>query len=76
MGSHIVSHMMRFILRDHEDPPEEEGDEETEVLVPKEHEGKRFSLRDHQIEAQGSRPRWLQEPSDGAWSLTAPRLTS
>ncbi|XP_038428050.1 fer-1-like protein 4 isoform X1 [Canis lupus familiaris] len=28
VGSHIVSHMLRFILRGHEDPPEKEGEEE------------------------------------------------
>jgi len=28
VGSHIVSHMVRFILWGHEDPPEEEGEEE------------------------------------------------
>ncbi|KAF3824842.1 hypothetical protein GH733_010176 [Mirounga leonina] len=28
VSSHIVSHMLQFILRGHEDPPEEEGEEE------------------------------------------------
>ncbi|XP_045836531.1 fer-1-like protein 4 [Meles meles] len=28
VGSHVVSHMLRFILRGHEEPPEEEGQEE------------------------------------------------
>ncbi|XP_058541406.1 fer-1-like protein 4 [Neofelis nebulosa] len=36
VGSHVVSHMLRFILRAHEDPPKEEGEEEeTADLVPK-----------------------------------------
>ncbi|XP_070277618.1 fer-1-like protein 4 [Myotis yumanensis] len=60
VGSHIVSHMMRFILRGHEDPPEEEGDEETGVLVPKEQEGQ-MSLDPLLVEARIPR-RLLKDP--------------
>uniref|UniRef100_A0A2K5Z068 C2 domain-containing protein n=1 Tax=Mandrillus leucophaeus TaxID=9568 RepID=A0A2K5Z068_MANLE len=36
VGSHIVPHMLRFIFRSHEDPPEEEGEmEETRDMMPK-----------------------------------------
>lgn len=48
VGSHVVSHMLRFILRAHEDPPKEEGEEEETVdLVPKGPKGKgpSFPLR-------------------------------
>ncbi|XP_025788448.1 fer-1-like protein 4 [Puma concolor] len=42
VGSHVVSHMLRFILRAHEDPPKEEGEEEETVdLVPKGPKGQR-----------------------------------
>lgn len=51
VGSHVVPHMMRFTFRDQEDPPEEEGEEETGDLVPKELEGKGLSLRGHQAKA-------------------------
>uniref|UniRef100_A0A4X1T8F6 C2 domain-containing protein n=1 Tax=Sus scrofa TaxID=9823 RepID=A0A4X1T8F6_PIG len=40
VGSHIVPHMLRFTLRGHEEPPEEEGEEDTEDLVPKGPQGK------------------------------------
>ncbi|XP_015419994.1 PREDICTED: fer-1-like protein 4 [Myotis davidii] len=52
--------MMRFILRGHEDPPEEEGEEETRVLVPKEHEGQ-MSLDPLLVEARIPR-RLLKDP--------------
>ncbi|VFV17009.1 fer-1-like protein 4-like [Lynx pardinus] len=42
VGSHVVSQMLRFILRAHEDPPKEEGEEEETVdLVPKGPKGQR-----------------------------------
>ena len=43
VGSHIVPHMLRFTLRGQEDPPEEEGEEETGDLVPKAPQGKGLS---------------------------------
>uniref|UniRef100_A0A671FQ71 C2 domain-containing protein n=1 Tax=Rhinolophus ferrumequinum TaxID=59479 RepID=A0A671FQ71_RHIFE len=44
VGSHIVPHMLRFTLRGHEDPLEEEGEEETGDLVPKGLQGEGISL--------------------------------
>ncbi|XP_039720122.1 fer-1-like protein 4 [Pteropus medius] len=41
VGSHIVPHMLRFILRGHEDPPEEEREQQTEDLVPKGLQGRK-----------------------------------
>ncbi|KAF5917829.1 hypothetical protein HPG69_009982 [Diceros bicornis minor] len=41
VGSHIVPHMLRFTLHGHEDPPEEEGQEETGDLVPKGPQGQK-----------------------------------
>ncbi|XP_066093289.1 fer-1-like protein 4 isoform X1 [Saccopteryx bilineata] len=59
VGSHIVPHMMRFTLRDHEDPLEEEGEEETD-LIPKEPEGQK-SLDPLFVEA-GMPTRLLKTP--------------
>nr|XP_045218772.1 fer-1-like protein 4 isoform X3 [Macaca fascicularis] len=42
VGSHIVPHMLRFIFRGHEDPPEEEGEmEETSDMMPKGPQGQK-----------------------------------
>ncbi|XP_073861291.1 fer-1-like protein 4 isoform X2 [Macaca fascicularis] len=42
VGSHIVPHMLRFIFRGHEDPPEEEGEmEETRDMMPKGPQGQK-----------------------------------
>nr|XP_023482231.1 fer-1-like protein 4 [Equus caballus] len=41
VGSHIVPHMLRFTLRGHEDPPEEEGEEEAGDFVPKGPQGQK-----------------------------------
>ncbi|XP_006144124.1 fer-1-like protein 4 [Tupaia chinensis] len=42
VGSHVVPHMLRFTLRGHEDPPEEEAEEEDTVnLVPKGPQGQK-----------------------------------
>ncbi|XP_053783303.1 fer-1-like protein 4 isoform X4 [Desmodus rotundus] len=60
VGSHVVPHMMRFTFRDQEDPPEEEGEEETGDLVPKELEGRK-SLDPSLVEA-GMPGRLLKAP--------------
>ncbi|XP_054430122.1 fer-1-like protein 4 [Pteronotus mesoamericanus] len=60
VGSHIVPHMMRFTLRGQEDPPEEEGEEETGDLMPKEPEGQK-SLDPSLVEA-GMSGRLLKAP--------------
>lgn len=52
VGSHIVSHMLRFILQGHEEPREEEGEEEgTGDLAVKGPQGKGLSPWGHQTEA-------------------------
>lgn len=43
VGSHVVPHMLRFTLRGQEDAPEEQEEEETGDLVPKEPRGKGLS---------------------------------
>ncbi|XP_045689005.1 fer-1-like protein 4 isoform X2 [Phyllostomus hastatus] len=60
VGSHIVPHMMRFTLRGQEDTPEEEGEEKTGDLVPKELEGRK-SLDPSLVEA-GMSGRLLKAP--------------
>ncbi|ELR53294.1 Fer-1-like protein 4 [Bos mutus] len=41
VGSHVVPHMLRFTLRGQEDAPEEQEEDETGDLVPKEPRGQR-----------------------------------
>ena len=43
VGSHVVPHMLRFTLRGQEDAPEEQEEEETGDLVPKDPRGKGLS---------------------------------
>ncbi|VTJ78099.1 Hypothetical predicted protein [Marmota monax] len=61
VGSHIVPHMLRFILQGHEDPSEEEGEEEEAGdLVPKEPQGQK--ALDSLLADSGRSTRLLKAP--------------
>ncbi|KAI4562641.1 hypothetical protein MJT46_011603 [Ovis ammon polii x Ovis aries] len=59
VGSHVVPHMLRFTLRGQEDAPEEQEEEETGDLVPREPQGQR-SL--DPFRADGTPRRLLKAP--------------